>query len=144
MGVRVTGVSRVRQVLADLHRRQSNLRPFLETEAARLIAEIDAAWAARRGPIGGAWAPYQDAARDGGGVQRAHEVSAQPKRLTMRARSQVAAFHYYGTAFMPARNPTPFERIVGGFLVDPVWAAAHAARLKAWLLGAGLEVRRGR
>lgn len=60
----------------------------------------------------------------------------------------ISAFNWYGTVHMPARNPTPFDRVGGhvnrkgiavhgggGYTPDPAWAERHALRLKRYLLG---------
>jgi len=135
VSVRVTGIREVRRMLEGLHRRNKSLRPFLDAEAERLSALVAKSWSTRTSPSGEAWAPYASGEGSGGSLRTAHEVKGSRKKLSMRVRSHIAAFHFFGTEYMPARNPLPFTRITGGYLADPEWLAAHAARAKAWLLG---------
>ena len=134
MGLTVTGVRDVTKMLRELQKRQRTLRPFLTAEAEKLSAVVDAAWAARRSPDGTQWPAYKDGERDGGRLRGAHTTKGRQKRLELRA-TFIAAFHYFGTEFLPARNPLPFDRIVGGFVPHASWAEAHGERLKAYVLG---------
>lgn len=134
MGLTMTGHRDVLKMLKELQKRQRTLKPFLAVEGADLADQIGKNWANRRGFDGKRWPAYKDTARTGGRLRGAERITSTKSRLMLKA-THIAAFNYYGTEFMAARNPLPFTRIVGGWIVDDKWGAEHGARLKRYILG---------
>ena len=136
MGVRVTGLEEVRARVEMLRDRARSVKTLLETEAVELARVIDRAWQERRSPAGRAWAPSTGSS-GGSRLSRAHTVEASATKLRLAVHHPAAPFQFFGTEFLPARNPLPFERIPGGYIAVAEWYEPHAARVKAYLLGGG-------
>lgn len=137
MGLRVNGVREVRKMLEELRSRTVTVKPFLDAEATRLKALIQTSWSSRRGPDGVPWPPYKDERRTGGRLRGAARIKATARRLSLKA-TFIARFQYFGTEFLPARNPLPFlpaENLAGVLHADDDWLSAHGDRYKAYVLG---------
>lgn len=134
MGVKVTGVAEVTKMLKGIRGRQKNLKPFLEREAKTVDEAVAKAWSSRTSPSGDRWAPYKDPARTGGSLRSESKAKGSRRKLTWKG-SHIAAFHYFGTKFMPPRNAIPFERSGSGFAPAKEWLDPHLARMKAWIVG---------
>lgn len=156
MAVSVRGVRVVKRYLKDLQKRHRTLRPFLAVEGTQLIGMVKESWAQRRSPFGEKWKPYDDPERTGGRLRGLAQVRVRPKTLVFSG-TYIARFHWFGTAFLPSRNPAPFVPLSelkegrsgevrsdfrsAGYIIEEEWARGHQRRLKSYILGRQLRGR---
>jgi hypothetical protein len=142
MPLQVTGLRETLAELEQLRARARDLRPALAPSAAEAKELIDRARASRRSPAGVAWPPLDETSDASGELDGAHSVIAEETGLRFVVPLRHASFQFFGTRRSPARNPLPFERVGGRYVLSTSgeagrWLARMLERVRAYLGGGG-------